>query len=143
MEKLCKCGGKLAWVKKYDRFYCSKCSQYPPLCPSCGRDLFWITKYERYYCGNCAKYPDVTTPKVSTQPIKTYSPTQIQTVFDDLKEKYRVGLKDEALFRKLGRSLKFLDEKGTVWAVGLETGKWYYYKDKRWVEGQPPGILIP
>jgi len=142
VESICRCGGKLSWAKQYNRFYCSNCRRYPPTCPSCGKDLFWVPGYERYYCNNCLKYQEPAVQK-SPQASRTYSPERIHEIFSDLKERYKTGGMDEVMFAKLNRALKFRDTDGRVWAIGLETGHWYYYENEKWVEGQPPKTLIP
>lgn len=143
VEELCSCGGKLSWARQYNRFYCSRCKRYSPTCSSCGKDLFWVPSYQRYYCNNCAKYQESAKPESLGQRVKTYSPEQIQKVFSDLKERCKSGGMDEVMFAKLNRALKFMDTDGRVWAIGLETGKWYHYENEKWVEGQPPKTLIP
>ena len=97
---------------------------------------------ERYYCNNCLKYQEPAVQE-SPQASRTYSPERIHAIFSDLKERYKTGGMDEVMFAKLNRALKFRDTDGRVWAIGLETGSWYYYENEKWVEGQPPKALIP
>jgi len=143
VEKLCKCGEKLTLIQQYNRLYCHRCKQYPPTCPSCGRDLLWVPDYKRHYCDNCVKYQEPAKPEPPARPIRVYSPEQIQRIFNDLKERHGAGGIDDVIFAKLGRGLKFRDANGRVWAIGLESGKWYYYENEKWVEGKPPESLMP
>ncbi|MCJ7507061.1 hypothetical protein MUP05_11460 [Candidatus Bathyarchaeota archaeon] len=143
-KKICKCGANLNWIQQYDRFYCSNCREYPPQCPTCKKDLFWVTDYQHYYCDTCMKYQIQVKPAETTfSRSRTYSPEQIQKIFSDLKERKGARMIDDLILAKLSRGLKFRDANGRVWAIGLESGKWYCFENERWVEGKPPESLMP
>jgi ribosomal protein S27AE len=63
------CGRELAYIARYDRWYCYSCRAYAPrtrakfACPNCGVSLRWITQYERWWCDACRRYAPADLPK--------------------------------------------------------------------------------
>ncbi len=66
------CGRELAYIERYDRYYCDRCKSYapPPVkvvtvpppprvgrpCATCGRELTYVEQYDRHYCYYCKAY---------------------------------------------------------------------------------------
>ena len=169
VEKICKgCGRELSWIQQYNRYYCSRCKQYPPTCPICYSDLFWVPTYNQYYCNTCMKYPELTKPQmppppppltssppspplsaptppshVPPPPPPRYSPEQIMPLFRKIKEIYENGTKEEKEYRLFLEVFKFMDEDGGFWTIGAQSGAWYYHDGKQWVQARenPPPLL--
>jgi DNA-directed RNA polymerase subunit RPC12/RpoP len=52
------CTTPLSYVKKDDKWYCTRCQQYTAVydCQKCGKPLTYIREYNRWYCQNCKEY---------------------------------------------------------------------------------------
>lgn len=134
-DALCRdCSQQLTWVPQYSRYYCYKCSKYPPVCQSCGKDLFWRPHENQYYCATCGK--------PAAPPGERYYTDTIRKAYEDLKAKRESGAVDQPTFDRKMSTLIFQDDSGRTWAIGGKSGKWVYYDGKTWVESDPPTTLI-
>jgi predicted RNA-binding Zn-ribbon protein involved in translation (DUF1610 family) len=64
-----KCNTSLAYIARYNRWYCYTCSAYPThVCPDCGFPMEYLPQYSAFYCHSCRKYPSSSSP---TNPAQT------------------------------------------------------------------------
>lgn len=66
--------------------------------------------------------------------------TQFQEEFKNLKKLYKRKKITESEFKTRLKRLQFKDLKGRTWTIGAQTGNWYYYDGKTWVQGRPPSL---
>ena len=62
----------------------------------------------------------------------------VQEAFDKLKEKFQAGEISSQQFIDEMKPLRIKDDQGRYWMIGAQTGKWYYFNDKEWVQAEPP-----
>ena len=62
----------------------------------------------------------------------------VQAAFDDLKKRLQKGEISRQSFIEEIKKLRLKDAQGRFWTIGLQTGKWYYFDDKDWVQADPP-----
>ncbi len=58
--------------------------------------------------------------------------------FEKLKEKFQAGEISSQQFIDEMKPLRIKDDQGRYWMIGAQTGKWYYFNDKEWVQSEPP-----
>lgn len=74
--------------------------------------------------------------------VPTSSPAKILERFEEIRERYRMGLIDPLTFNQLLKFFQFRDEAGSLWTPGARTNKWYRREGARWVEKTPPALLL-
>ena len=57
--------------------------------------------------------------------------------YEELREQFDAGEINEEEFKEELESLQLKDEQGRYWTIGAQTGKWYFYDGRRWVEETP------
>lgn len=62
----------------------------------------------------------------------------VQAAFDDLKRRLQKGGISRQSFIEEIKKLRLKDAQGRFWTIGLQTGKWYYFDDKDWIQADPP-----
>lgn len=62
---------------------------------------------------------------------------ELKQRFEELKGKLDAGLIDEEEFEKELRSLYVVDAEGRYWMIGVQTGLWYYYDGREWIQAEP------
>ena len=63
---------------------------------------------------------------------------EVETSFQSLRRKYRSGEISRREFIDQLKKLRLRDEKGHFWMIGAQTGKWYYFDGKDWIQDEPP-----
>jgi hypothetical protein len=58
--------------------------------------------------------------------------------FDGLKAKFQNGEISRQEFIDEMKKLRITDGQGRFWMIGAQTGKWYYFDGKEWVQDEPP-----
>lgn len=58
--------------------------------------------------------------------------------FDLLKAKFQGGEISRQEFIDEMKKLRIKDDQGRFWMIGAQTGKWYYFDGKDWVQADPP-----
>ena len=62
----------------------------------------------------------------------------IEEAFSDLKRKFQAGEISRQEFVETMKKLRLKDDQGRFWMIGAQSGKWYYFEGKDWVQAQPP-----
>lgn len=62
----------------------------------------------------------------------------IEQAFSDLKKKFQGGDISRQQFIEEMKKLRLKDDQGHFWMIGAQTGKWYYFDGKDWIQSQPP-----
>ncbi|MBC7364144.1 MAG: zinc ribbon domain-containing protein [Candidatus Aminicenantes bacterium] len=63
---------------------------------------------------------------------------EVEKDFSRLKRQFLRGELTREQFAQALRELRLLDEQGRCWMIGAQTGKWYYYDGKNWIQSVPP-----
>ncbi len=63
---------------------------------------------------------------------------QARKTYDDLHSKYQAGEIDGEEFESSVNELVISDPAGTMWQIGVRSGRWYRFDGKEWVEDAPP-----
>ncbi len=63
----------------------------------------------------------------------------VQSAFDQLKKRLQNGEISRQSFIEDIKKLRLKDDQGRFWTIGLQTGKWYYFDGKDWLQAEPPG----
>lgn len=58
--------------------------------------------------------------------------------FSRLRKQFLRGEISREQFAESLRKLRLIDEEGKCWMIGAQTGKWYYYDGKAWIQSEPP-----
>jgi ribosomal protein L40E len=59
-------------------------------------------------------------------------------VFTGLKRKFQSGEISRQEFVDEMKKLRLKDEQGRFWMIGAQSGKWYYFDGKDWIQAEPP-----
>ncbi|MCP2604858.1 zinc ribbon domain-containing protein [Candidatus Aminicenantes bacterium AH-873-B07] len=63
---------------------------------------------------------------------------KVEEEFHRLKYQLMKGIINREEFRKRLEKLMVKDEEGRYWMIGVQSGKWYYYNGKQWIQSTPP-----
>jgi len=90
------CGRELAYIERYDRYYCDRCKAYapPPVkvvtvpppprvgrpCATCGRELTYVEQYDRHYCYYCKAYAPLEMARPAVGPSAHVLEPRLETV---------------------------------------------------------------
>ncbi|HEK85721.1 MAG: double zinc ribbon domain-containing protein [Candidatus Saccharicenans sp.] len=58
--------------------------------------------------------------------------------FSRLHKQFLRGELSREQFAEALRNLRLVDDEGRCWMLGAQSGRWYYYDGKNWIQGQPP-----
>jgi len=61
----------------------------------------------------------------------------LQRRYDELREQFDAGMISEQEIRDQLEGLQLKDEQGRYWTIGAQSGKWYYYDGRSWVQDTP------
>ena len=64
----------------------------------------------------------------------------VEVVFSRMKRRFRDGEISQREFIDSLKQLRIKDEEGRFWMIGPQSGKWYYFEGKDWVQSSPPSI---
>lgn len=67
---------------------------------------------------------------------------EMEAHFFELKGKHAVGQLTDAEFKAELEKLRYQDAQGRWWMIGMQSGRWYYYENGRWLIGSPPQTTI-
>lgn len=62
----------------------------------------------------------------------------VENNFARLKRQFLTGELSREQFAQALRELRLLDDQGRCWMIGAQTGRWYYYDGKNWIQSTPP-----
>ncbi len=62
----------------------------------------------------------------------------IEQAFNDLKKKFQAGEISRQEFVEEMKKLRLKDGQGRFWMIGAQSGKWYYFEGKDWIQSEPP-----
>ena len=62
----------------------------------------------------------------------------IGEAFEALKVKFQSGTISRQQFIDEMKKLRVKDEEGRYWMIGAQTGKWYFFDGRDWVQTDPP-----
>jgi len=60
--------------------------------------------------------------------------------FNSLKTRFQAGDISRQEFIDEMKKLRIKDDQGRFWMIGAQTGKWYYFDGKDWVQADPPSL---
>ena len=63
----------------------------------------------------------------------------VEARYRELKDRVAAGALPEDDFKAQLEELMIQDGQGRWWIIGYETGDWYVFDGKEWVQGAPPG----
>jgi ribosomal protein L40E len=61
--------------------------------------------------------------------------------FSTLKAKFQAGEISRQEFIDEMKKLRIRDDQGRFWMIGAQTGKWYYFDGKDWIQAEPPSQM--
>jgi len=64
----------------------------------------------------------------------------VEAVFSRMKRRFRSGEISQREFIDGLKQLRIKDEEGRFWMIGPQSGKWYYFEGKDWVQSSPLSI---
>jgi hypothetical protein len=64
----------------------------------------------------------------------------VEAIFDRMKKKFRNGEISQRAFVDGLKQLRFKDEEGRFWMIGTQSGMWYFFDGKEWVQSSPPSL---
>ena len=64
----------------------------------------------------------------------------VEAAFSRLKRRFRGGEISQREFIDSLKRLRIKDEEGRFWMIGPQSGKWYYFEGRDWVQSSPPSI---
>jgi len=64
--------------------------------------------------------------------------SQVNDAFATLKAKFQTGEISRQEFIDEMKKLRIRDDEGRFWMIGAQTGKWYYFDGKEWIQSEPP-----
>ncbi len=89
-------------------------------------------------------------PKAQNRPPRSAGPAPDKALFFPgeaveahacLRRAYEAGSLGRERYERMRKGLKFTDEYGRIWSIGLNTGAWYYNFDFEWHPGEPHSML--
>jgi len=60
--------------------------------------------------------------------------------FNTLKTRFQANEISRQEFIDEMKKLRIKDDEGRFWMIGAQTGKWYYFDNKDWVQADPPSL---
>jgi hypothetical protein len=64
--------------------------------------------------------------------------SQVNDAFESLRVRFQGGEISRQAFIDEMKKLRIRDGEGRFWMIGAQTGKWYYFDGKDWVQSEPP-----
>jgi hypothetical protein len=58
--------------------------------------------------------------------------------FNNLKARFQTGEISRQQFIDEMKKLRIKDDQGHFWMIGAQTGKWYFFDGKDWIQAEPP-----
>jgi hypothetical protein len=63
---------------------------------------------------------------------------EVAETFSSLKAKFQAGEISRQQFIDEMKKLRLKDDQGRYWMIGAQTGKWYYFDGRDWIQAEPP-----
>jgi len=63
---------------------------------------------------------------------------EVELKFTQLRKQFLRGELTREQFAGFLKELRLLDREGRCWMLGAQSGKWYYYDGKNWIQSEPP-----
>jgi hypothetical protein len=63
---------------------------------------------------------------------------QVNEEFEALKTRFQAGEIPRQEFIDEMKKLRIRDDEGRFWMIGAQTGKWYFFDGKDWIQAEPP-----
>lgn len=64
----------------------------------------------------------------------------VKADFDRMTSRFRSGEISRREYIEGLKQMRFKDEEGRFWMIGAQTGTWYYFDGKSWVQSSPPSL---
>jgi len=64
----------------------------------------------------------------------------LEEAFHRIKRKFQRQEITREVFIDQMKKLRFKDGEGRFWMIGAQSGKWYYFDGKEWVQSEPPSL---
>lgn len=64
--------------------------------------------------------------------------SQVNEAFEALKSRFQAGEISRQDFIEGMKKLRIRDDEGRFWMIGAQTGKWYFFDGKDWIQSEPP-----
>jgi len=64
----------------------------------------------------------------------------VEEEFGLLRKQFRLGKISRQEFIDQLKKLRLKDSEGRFWMIGVQSGKWYYFDGKNWVQSNPPSF---
>lgn len=64
----------------------------------------------------------------------------IEAAFREIKSRFKAGALSQREFIDRLKQLRLKDENGRFWMIGAQSGKWYFFDGKDWVQAEPPSF---
>lgn len=65
---------------------------------------------------------------------------ELEESFENLRNKFKSGDISRQDYIERLKKLRLKDSEGRFWMIGAQSGKWYYYDGKEWIQSEPPSI---
>ena len=65
---------------------------------------------------------------------------EAQQAYARLKDQFGQGYITAREFEARVNDMVVVDSAGTLWQIGVKSGKWYRFDNMKWVEDMPPGL---
>jgi len=66
--------------------------------------------------------------------------SDVVEAFNTLKAKFQSGEISRQQFIDEMKKLRIKDDQGRFWMIGAQTGKWYFFDGKDWIQADPPSL---
>ena len=68
--------------------------------------------------------------------------SQIEKELSILKKKYELKKITHREFKESLKKLRFKDDLGKYWTIGVQSGDWYYFDGTSWIKSHPPSFKM-
>lgn len=62
----------------------------------------------------------------------------VEASFYQLSKQFKRGDLSRDQYAEALKKLRLVDEEGRCWMIGAQTGRWYYYDGRQWIQSEPP-----
>jgi len=66
---------------------------------------------------------------------------EVEKKFTHLKRRFKQNKISNQEFKDHLKKLRLKDKDGKYWTIGAQTGNWYYFDGRSWIEAKPPTVL--
>ncbi len=65
---------------------------------------------------------------------------EVEKEFNLLKQEFKTKKVSEKEYKDRLKKLRLKDGEGRSWTIGAQSGQWYYFDGKNWIESLPPSV---